>query len=123
MRSLLVLGCALSLGGCFPYQRLNSTDIDHWGVGYSEEAKAEGRYAVRYDGTSTTSYELLRRRFLQRAGELCPGSFDLTDYEMNAGLVIHASKPVWRYVSGFVRCTAPPSDYSLESNEGKAGDG
>jgi hypothetical protein len=50
---------------------------------------------------------------MRRAAELCPGSFELSNYTIRQGFVIHAKRVHWPYVTANLSCISPPIDKSV----------
>ncbi|MBQ4811099.1 hypothetical protein J8M20_07110 [Pseudoalteromonas luteoviolacea] len=112
MFRLTILLLFFGMMGCSSYQQLDG--YPHNGAsGYSEKVLAEKTFLVRVDGRNNESYESLRIKLLRRAAELCAGSFELSDYTMKQGFVIHAKRVHWPYVTANLACTNPPVDKSV----------
>lgn len=116
MRVLVIIAANSLLAGCMAYGPLKS-DPSSRGVGYSEEQLSATSYLVRYDGRRDQSYHQLRPLLIRRAGELCSGSFSLSEYTHASGFVIHSLKAIWPYVTAKVKCTEPPIDKEVRFGE------
>ncbi|KZN68808.1 hypothetical protein N478_14185 [Pseudoalteromonas luteoviolacea S4060-1] len=98
--------------GCSSYQPIDGSP--HTGArGYSEEVLAEKTFLVRVDGSYNEPYKSLRIKLARRAAELCPGLFEISDYTMRQGFVIHAKTTHWPYVTAKLICTNLPIDKSV----------
>ena len=52
-----------------------------WSGGYKDEKLSEGHYLVEYYGNGSTSAELVKAYWTQRASELCPIGYDIVEEE------------------------------------------
>ena len=112
MLRLEILALSLVIVGCSSYQPIDGYP-ENGASGFSEQKLGEESFLVRVDGNSNESYENLRFKLLRRSGELCPGSFTLTNYTMKQGFVIHAKRVYWPYVTANLRCTSLPVNKSV----------
>ena len=108
MRPILFLVLVL-LVGCVSYGPLNGVAQDS-GVGYSEAKQSETIFLLRYDGRTDQKYTTLRPLLIRRAGEICAGSFLLSEYTNTSGFVMHSNKVIWPAVTARLECLAPPVD-------------
>jgi hypothetical protein len=108
MRQILFLALTL-LTGCVSYGPLKARAHDS-GVGYSEKKQSDTIYLLRYDGRTDQKYITLRPLLIRRAGEICPGSFLLSEYTNTSGFVVHSNKYIWPAVTAKLECLAPPID-------------
>ncbi|AZZ96292.1 hypothetical protein [Pseudoalteromonas sp. R3] len=112
MLKVLILVLSIGIIGCSTYQPISGYP-ENGANGYSEKVLSENSFLVRVDGRDTESYGSLRMKLVRRAAELCPGSFELTDYTMKQGFVIHAKRVHWPYVTAHLICTELPIDKSV----------
>src|SRR5579863_3415421 len=103
LTNLFTISLCVMLASCFGYRPANKND---WSVGYSEKSLNNDTFLIEYDGHVDTPFSVLREYLLRHASELCPGSFDLTEYRADLHIVTDAES--FRSVTGKLHCTAPP---------------
>jgi hypothetical protein len=112
MHKFVVILSILLHSGCSSYIPL-SGHPENGSFGYSEQTLAENIYLVRVDGKSSEKYDSLRAKLVRRAGKICSGSFELSEYTMMQGFVIHAKRVHWPYVTAKLECKNDAVDKSV----------
>lgn len=110
----LLIACA-AVGGCAtPYQRMGTLG------GYDDKQLPNGDYIVTVKVNGYTDRATALEYMHRRAGELCPGGYDLIDRTDgdNGGVVVsrgHVSQTRKPEVDGVVRCKDSAQDAAREA--------